>query len=193
LIHKFCFQREEEPMPGKDAAASIVDAIDILADDHWRINQIFSRFQQLLDEGYPDVEIRQVLVETACTELAIHDQIEKELFYPVLRVALNECSALEQAEVEHMLVRQLAADLELMEPEDDLYEAKFIVLGQYVRHHIEEEQLVIFPKAITSGYPFGSLGEDIRRRREELRDAFSMPDDEFMQHGNLPDENYRHL
>jgi hemerythrin-like domain-containing protein len=173
-------------MPGKtaDSAASIAHAIDLLTEDHRIVSELFSRFQQMLGEGEADIEVRQILVETACTELAIHDQIEKELFYPALRAALIDRDVLEQAEVEHMLARQLAADLELMTPEDDLYDAKFIVLGMYVRHHIEEEQQVIFPLAIESGHDFSSLGDDIRRRREELRDAFGMPDEEFMRPGD---------
>ena len=66
-----------------------------------------------------------------------------------------------------------------MQPGDDLYDAKFTVLGEYVKHHIEEEQNKIFPRMKKVGLDLESLGQDIRQRRNELRSEFGMPDADY--------------
>jgi hypothetical protein len=55
-----------------------------------------------------------------------------------------------------------------MEPDDPNYFATFTVLGEYVRHHVKEEQNEMFPAARKSGIDLAALGERLRARREEL-------------------------
>src|SRR5207249_4755243 len=92
-----------------------------------------------------DDNVKQNLVESICTEMVIHARVEEEFLYPALIEALGNIALLEEAEVEHMVARQLIGDLESMLPGDDLYDARITVLGVYVRHHIEEEENRIFP------------------------------------------------
>ena len=78
------------------------------------------------------------------------------LFYPAVRTAalkatvrsLKEAAdtVLESLE-EHHVVKWTLSELEKMSADDERYDAKFEVLMESVRHHVEEEQEELFPKA----------------------------------------------
>ena len=166
-------------MPRKTTSkSSSSDAIEILTEDHKKVLMMFTDFDTLKRDEEADDDTKQALVERTCTELTIHAQVEEEFFYPALRDAIGNADVLDQAEVEHDVANQLITELESMQPGDDFYDAKFTVLGEYVRHHIEEEQEKLFPKAKKAKLALESLGEDIRQRKDELRAEFGLPEED---------------
>jgi hemerythrin-like domain-containing protein len=150
------------------------DALDILAEDHQKVLKMFDQFRKMTKKADADEQEMQTLVETACAELTIHSQVEEELFYPALRDASDADDLLDEAEVEHASAKQLITELAAMQPGDDLYDAKFTVLGEYVKHHIDEEEHQLFPKAKKAKMDLESLGEEIRTRKQELRDELGV-------------------
>lgn len=156
--------------------SSSTDAIDVLSEDHKKIFKMFAEFQKIRKDESRNTDLKQELVERACTKLTIHRQIEEEIFYPALRIVADDPLTLEKAEVEHMMAQQLITDLESMQPDDELYDAKFTVLSEYVRHHIEEEQEKIFPIAKKSKLNLVQLGEELHHRMEELGSEFGLPE-----------------
>ena len=110
-------------------------------------------------------------------ELAIHAAIEEMLFYPAVRTAalkatvrsLKEAgeTVLESLE-EHHVVKWTLSELEKMSSEDERYDAKFKVLMESVRHHIEEEQDELFPKArrLLGEEMLDELGERIEKAKK---------------------------
>ena len=56
-----------------------------------------------------------------------------------------------------------------MTPDEELYDAKFTVLGEYVNHHVAEEEKKIFPKAKKAKVDMQALGNEIRQRKEEIQ------------------------
>lgn len=162
---------------GAASKKSTFDALRLLADDHKKVKKMFDEFEKLRGkEGFE--EQKQLLVETACAELTIHAQLEEEMFYPAARDALEETDLLDEAEVEHAVARQLITELAAMQPEDDLYDARFTVLGEYVRHHIEEEEKELFPKIKKSGIDLVELAAEMQERKLELRDELGFTADE---------------
>lgn len=157
------------------------DALDILADDHKIVRRMFDDFEQMKEDNDPDDEAKQLLVETTCAELTVHAQVEEELFYPALREAIDDLDLLDEAEVEHASAKQLITELAAMQPEDDLYDAKFTVLGEYVKHHIQEEEKEIFPKAKKAGIDLAAIGDEIRQRKLELRDELGIAPQETVE------------
>jgi hemerythrin superfamily protein len=152
------------------------DALDILAEDHKKVLKMFDQFKKMKKHGDADDEI-QTLVETACAELTIHATVEEEIFYPALRDALDDSDMLDEAEVEHASAKQLITELAAMQPGDDLYEAKFTVLGEYVQHHIGEEEDEMFPKAKKAKLDLEAMGDEISARKTELRDELGVADE----------------
>ena len=140
------------------------DAIALLSEDHRKVQKLFKEFEGLGDE---DAERKAHIVAQACAELSVHSTIEEEVFYPALREALEEGDLLDEAEVEHATARELISQLQGMKPGDDLYEAKFTVLGEYVNHHIKEEQQEIFPRAKKTEMDLKALGEELLARKQQ--------------------------
>ena len=126
-------------------------ALTMLREDHRNVQKLFREFKRAKEDSE-----KQRIVETACQELKVHAQIEEEIFYPEARSVLKQSDLLDEAKVEHESAKQLIAQLEGMSPGDELYDAKFTVLGEYVTHHIKEEQ------------DAKEIGARLTERKEEL-------------------------
>lgn len=146
------------------------DAIQVLEEDHVKVEKAFEQFEKLGDE---DSEQKQQIVNTVLSDLKVHTVIEEELFYPRLLEALSDDDEIEdlldEAEVEHTSAKELIAQIEAMDPEERLYDAKFTVLCEYVKHHVKEERNDIFPKAKKSDLDLDAIGEELEARKMELK------------------------
>jgi hypothetical protein len=162
----------------RPAKGSEDDALHILAEDHKKVIELFDEFERMKEDEETDEEAKQMLVETACAELTIHAQVEEEIFYPAARDAIEDMDLLDEAEVEHASAKQLITELAAMQPGDDLYDAKFTVLGEYVKHHIQEEEKELFPKIKKADLDLEELGQEISERKLELRDELGVPSDD---------------
>jgi len=139
------------------------NAIKVLTEDHNKVQKIFEQFERARDDRR-----KADMVETALHELKVHTEIEEEIFYPAVRKAIEQDELLDEATVEHESAKHLIGELEGMHPGDDLFEARFTVLGEYVKHHIREEQREIFPLAKRAKMDLDQLGEQLLQRKKEL-------------------------
>lgn len=140
-------------------------ALEMLKEDHDKVKKAFKEFEKLDRE---DTEALRQLVQTVCEELKVHTTLEEEIFYPAVREAIEDEDLMNEAAVEHETAHMLIDQLENMGPDDPNYFATFTVLGEYVRHHIKEEQGEMFPAARKAGLDLQALGERMRARREEI-------------------------
>jgi hemerythrin superfamily protein len=148
----------------KPAAAQ--DAIGLLMADHKQVKQLFKDFEELKEEG--SKEEKSAVVEQICYALTIHAQIEEEIFYPAVRKAIEDADLMDEALVEHAGAKELIAQLQEMDLEDDLYDAKVTVLGEQIDHHVEEEEGDMFPKAKKAKVDTEQLGAKLLKRKEAL-------------------------
>ncbi len=155
-------------------SAQAGDAATLLVEDHRKVRKIFDEFKKLKSG---DVE-KENLVRMARTELKIHAMLEEEIFYPAVREKLDETGLIDEAQVEHAVAKQLIGELEEMTPDEELYDAKFTVLGEYVKHHVAEEEKKIFPQAKKAKVDMQALGEEIRQRKEELQQQTEVSSEE---------------
>ncbi|HZM44104.1 MAG TPA: hemerythrin domain-containing protein [Burkholderiales bacterium] len=151
------------------------DAIAILKADHDKVTKLFEDFERL-HEDEADEEAEQVAIQI-CNELTVHATVEEEIFYPEVREAIDDEDLLDEAEVEHATAKDLIAQILEMATADDKYAAKVIVLGEYIAHHVKEEQEEMFPKARKTDLDMKELGARILERKKALRAEMQLEDE----------------
>lgn len=149
------------------ASAGKIDAIKLLTDDHKEVHKMFVQYAKLCKDEAVGTE-RQPVAEQICMALTVHAAIEEEIFYPEARAAGVAAHLLDEAEVEHASVKELIAQIQGMDPDDALYDAKMTVLSEYVDHHVAEEQDEMFPKCRESAMDLKALGALLAARKAEL-------------------------
>ena len=99
----------------------------------------------------------------------MHTTIEEEIFYPEERGEVED-DMLDEAYVEHDGAKKLIAEIEAMKPADEYYDAKVKVLGEYIKHHVKEEEQPggIFAQAKKGDEDLDAMGERLKARKEEL-------------------------
>jgi hemerythrin superfamily protein len=150
------------------AAARKPDAIDLLTADHKEVKKLFKAYDKLVESEAEAAEKQEIAVQI-CAMLTAHATAEEEIFYPAAREILEEDEDLvDEATVEHASAKDLIAQIEAGTPDDPLFDAKVKVLGEYIDHHVKEEEGEMFPKVRKSDLDLEALGEDIEARKAEL-------------------------
>jgi hemerythrin-like domain-containing protein len=145
------------------------DAIALLRADHATVQDLFHQFEKARDDAR-----KQKLAQQICMELKIHAAIEEEIFYPATREALpKEQDLLDEAEVEHASAKELIAQIEAGGPGTQMWDAKVTVLGEYIKHHVKEEQNEMFPKARKTKLDLMALGQQLQAKKDELAASMS--------------------
>lgn len=140
------------------------DAISLLKADHRHVEDLLKKFEKAKDE-----DTQAEIAAQICEELTAHAQVEEEIFYPAVREAMPELEdLLDEALVEHGSVKQLIADIEELEAGDPLFKARVTVLGEYVKHHVQEEEKEMMTKVKKSELDLEAMGAEILERKEEL-------------------------
>ncbi|WP_380875859.1 hypothetical protein ACFB49_06310 [Sphingomonas sp. DBB INV C78] len=145
------------------AAAKPADAIKLLKDDHKEVKTYFKQYDALEKDAD-----KQVLADKICLALTVHAQIEEEIYYPAARGAIDDDDLLDEAEVEHASAKQLIAEIRAMKASDRLFDAKVTVLGEYINHHVEEEETEMFPESRDSDLDLKALGAQLAARKAEF-------------------------
>ncbi len=139
------------------------DAIALLKADHAAVSQMFAEYEKTRS-----IAKKKALVAEICTALTVHAQIEEEIFYPAVKAALKDKLLVPEATVEHASVKDLIGQLEGVQPDGEMYDAKVKVLSEYVKHHVKEEQTEMFTKAKASSADMVDLGARMAARKDEL-------------------------
>jgi len=144
-----------------------MNAVQLLKRDHKEVAALFEEFKEAEESDKP------AIAEQICQRLTVHARIEEELLYPAAREALAEEDEdlVDEAAVEHATVKELLSQIEAGSESDELYEAKVKVLGEYVTHHVNEEERELFPRLAETDFDLEALGESLARRKGELLGA----------------------
>ena len=149
------------------------EIIEMLKEDHKRAKKAFREFEKLDSEQ--NAEACEAIVRQTCAELTVHARLEEECFYSAARAALEEADLIDEAEVEHATVKQLIEQLQRMSAGDDKYGATFTVLGEYINHHVKEEEGEMFPQVSRTKLDWDGLLSAMTERRAELTEEL-MPE-----------------
>ena len=139
------------------------DAIAMLKADHEAVSQLFDEYEKTRSTPH-----KKALVAEICTALSVHAQIEEEIFYPAVKAVLKDKLLVPEATVEHAGIKDLIGQLEGIEPDGEMYDAKVKVMSEYVKHHVKEEQNEMFPLAKASTLDMAELGARMAERQEQL-------------------------
>lgn len=141
------------------------DAIALLKADHRHFDDLFEAFGK---SRWP--VRRQSVAHQICTELAIHINLEEDLFYPALRGRVAD-DLLDRALARLDETRILMRLVETANPRDEFYAAKMHVLAQSVRSHVQEEELFqhgLFARCRRAAVDLVTLGKAMIARRGAL-------------------------
>ena len=81
---------------------------------------------------------------------------------------LEEYEGASDADVEHESIKQLVAEVEDSTPDDEHFDARVKVIGEYVKHHVKEEENELFPKLRDRDLDRRALGTQMAERKAEL-------------------------
>ncbi len=133
-------------------------AVDVLEQDHRRVEMLFSEFEQSGDQNIA----RQI-----CQELEVHTALEEEIVYPVLRQEVDDELA-QEAQREHDEAKELIKKIEGGLSGAALQQT-VAKLKESVEHHVEEEENEVFPKMQqTVGGELIRMGDEIMQRKAQL-------------------------
>jgi hemerythrin superfamily protein len=154
--------------PNAPKAGAGLDAIALLKADHAEVKKCFQAYQKLVDAEASAAK-RRPMAEQICLLLTVHATIEEEIFYPASRKVLgDDADLVDEADVEHASAKDLIAQIRGMDADDDHYDAKVKVLGEYIDHHVGEEQDELFPKVKKAGLDVHAIGAALSARKQEL-------------------------
>lgn len=146
------------------AIAKPMDAIELLKDDHRKVEELFESYEST-KSGARKLKIAHQI----CDELNIHTRIEEEVFYPAL-VGKIEQDILDEAYVEHDGAKALINELLNGTPDDEYYDAKVSVLAEQIEHHVKEEEQRggMFSQAKKADVDLDALGAEMMVRKQEF-------------------------
>jgi hypothetical protein len=139
-------------------------AVTLLKKDHREVEAWFDEYEQLEQDAE-----KLALFNKIALALKVHTRIEEEIFYPEERGEVED-DMLDEAYVEHAGAKKLIAEIEAMKPADEYYDAKVKVLGEYIKHHVKEEEQPggIFAQAKRGEEDLDAMGERLQARKAEL-------------------------
>ena len=147
-------------------ATAAVDAVELLTKQHREVEDLFEQFEKLTDRAKAS---KKKIADQICNALIMHTTIEEEILYPAVREALKDGDDMvDEAVVEHASAKDLIAQIQEMDPDDELYDAKVKVLSEMIEHHVEEEEKEMFPKTRKLKLDMEALGQEMKARQEEI-------------------------
>jgi hemerythrin superfamily protein len=138
-------------------------ATNMIRLDH---THVMSTYHQYKPSASP--RVKKGLVNTICTALEIHAQLEEEIFYPEVRKVTDD-ERINKSMEEHAEMRRLIGLLRAMEPEARDYDETLAALMRDVMHHVADEETIVLPAAETLlADRLGDLGAQMTKRRLQL-------------------------
>jgi len=140
-----------------------MDAIALLKRDHTEVKELFSQVEELSERATAS---RAKLCEKIVQALELHTQIEEGIFYPAFKSRAEDEEEREkilEAFEEHNVAKTLIGELQNLDPTDETFQPKLMVLIESVRHHIKEEEGQIFKMAreLFEKDELNELGEEL--------------------------------
>jgi iron-sulfur cluster repair protein YtfE (RIC family) len=148
-----------------------VDALDLLIEQHDKIDQLFAQLEvaQLAQEN------KAIIFQALADEVAAHTAIEEQLFYPAVRAKVTDDrlpgELLNQAPEEHLAIKRMLAELLITELDDAQFDARLATLKRALEEHVHQtEEARLFPalRGVMSADELAALGGEMMALFEQL-------------------------
>ena len=130
-----------------------------------------------LRQLYAQSEIDPKVFDEFTRHLVVHHTMEEKYFYDILKsIPEAEHDALEAVN-EHHIIEMIIKDAEGFPPEHEHFPIKIEGLGEYTTHHLDEEELEIFPMSqqVMSAADLDTLGKLFVEAKNKLL-GIKLPD-----------------
>ncbi len=136
-----------------------MDIVDALVEHHGVLRQLSRQAEQ--DPAAFDEFIRH---------LVVHHTMEEKYFYDFLEQVAAARKVSLEAVNEHHIIELILKDAEDFPRDHERYPIKVEGLGEYTAHHLDEEELDIFPMArqVLGGADLAELGTLFREAKDKL-------------------------
>jgi hemerythrin superfamily protein len=146
-------------------ADTTTNALELLMEQHEQVESLIDDI-----EDTDDLSEKSALFEALADQVAAHATIEEKLFYPAVMHESTRELLVESTE-EHLSVKRLLADLMQLDPADEHWSAKLIVLRDQLVHHAhDEEEAELFPRVreLLDDDDLAALGNEMLTMFEQL-------------------------
>lgn len=164
---KKAFQEKQAPAP-KHVAHAEPDAVDMLTENHKQLKKLFREYQTLVEDDDDNFIRKDAVAQEACALLLIHGTLEMELFYPAAARVLHAPELIAEATVEHTACADLISQIQKTPVDDNIFDAKFIVLGEIMQMHFKKEEHEMFARMRDAKIDLKALGSKMEELRETL-------------------------
>lgn len=143
-----------------------MNAIDLLKEDHDKVDKLFQKVKATKDEDHHD------LFEQIKHELEVHTHIEETIFYPRLIADGDEELQKKTKEgiQEHHQAKIFLRELSNLTEDSEKFEPKLKVLMEDIGHHVQEEEGEMFPmvREQFDEYTLQMLGNDLEKEKKSF-------------------------
>lgn len=142
-----------------------LDALELIAQDHATIRELFD----LYDDAEDDPVLRAEATAAIVAELEVHSALETDCFYLALASVMKDGNRLRAAFDEHIGILELARALRVTPVESTAHATLMDDLRRTMERHFAAEESELFAGARDAVLDLHFLGEQLARRRNELR------------------------
>ena len=165
-MHERYTGNDDTDLEMNEEMGSSIDVFELLKTDHRQVEELFTKFEDA------DKRTRSSIATEALNSLEVHSALEEELVYPAIAEVIQEQEMVNEAKEEHHVAKLLIKELRKMNAGDEAFATKFKVLGEIVKHHIEEEEGEMFPQAEEGELEKDELSQDVMKRKEKLMQKY---------------------
>jgi hemerythrin-like domain-containing protein len=139
------------------------NAVQMIRQDHKKVKGLFRKFDQAKNNG-----AKKRIADQVIQELEVHTTLEEEIFYPAVQNELGDKEMIDEANKEHQQAKEIIQELKTLDSEDDQLKEQFAELVECIKHHVEEEENEMLPRAEESGMDLTDYGNQMSERKAEL-------------------------
>lgn len=139
----------------------MMNAINFLIHEHNKVKQLLENIEQ--NHSYHK---KKIIFDKVCSELLVHEKMEKEIWYPYFRYKLDNT-------VQHLVSEENSAEKAISSiksiDDEERWNEKFKKFKSQVEHHVEEEENRLFPiaKEILHKTQLRNIGKQMRRFKQK--------------------------